>query len=171
MTIFFLLFDKTNIDGPTTTRLQELSLLLSTLEATDVVTASLAILTRVRVYRTVSRHELADYVGAQMTRLQSYRQQAVASQSRQLHRVMTRLTPVDLRELRVIVMGPLQPRDGHVVVQFVRQYLHLDEADRGRLLYAENVRTAEDALLLLGEWTATLDTRSFTTPAVWNRSY
>ena len=55
-----------------------------------------------------------------------------------------------MRDLRVIVMGPLQARDGHIVSQFFRQYLHLDETDRGRLLYAENMSDAEDALLLLG---------------------
>ena len=146
LTLFLLLKDPNTIDEA---RLREFHAILLTLGAEDIVTASLALL-GVQTQRTVSTHELEEYVQAHLEILQTYIRQAVQSQYAQLHHVLARLTSSDLRDLRVIVMGPLQPRDGHIVSQFVRQYLHLDETDRGRLLYAENMSDAEDALLLLG---------------------
>ena len=130
VTLFLLLKDQTNIDEA---RLREFRAILLALGAEDIITASLDVLAIVRV----STHELDAYVRAHLDILQTYIRQAVQSQYVQLHHVLARLTPSDLRDLRVIVMGPLQPRDGHVVSQFFRQHLHLDETDRGRLLYAE----------------------------------
>ena len=143
LTLFLLLKDPHTIDEA---RLREFHAILVTLGAEDMVTASLDLLGA----QTRSTHVLDEYVRAQRESLHTYIQQAVQSQYAQLHHVVARLTPSDMRDLRVIVMGPLQARDGHIVSQFFRQYLHLDETDRGRLLYAENMSDAEDALLLLG---------------------
>ncbi len=51
-------------------------------------------------------------------------------------------------------MGPMQPRNGHVISRFFRQF---QEEDRGRLLYAENIKDPNEALGLLG--TVLLDRR------------
>ncbi len=75
--------------------------ILLTLGAEDIVTASLTLRGSQETQRTMSTHELDAYDRAHLEILQTYIRA-------QLHRVLARLTPFD----RVIVMGPLQPRDG-----------------------------------------------------------